>query len=214
MNLTETMKRFENHELTIHVNTDEIVVADFSKPKTDPQAWDLYQKWIIVGSTLIITGDCGAAVYQWERSNDFRIGLGFFKSMGITYFNEKCKADRTGESQRVFDADYATERMFEIVIERALDELIDFEPSEDFNSLSNRAKFDYIKINLEYEPFENIDDYEFNCDNIFEAYDFMQRNQEVFGSDTWENDLEKLSITPYFHLAALKVANEKYPDAF
>lgn len=49
-----------------------------------------------------------------------------------------------------------------------------------------------------------------------EAYDFTMdtRNNFMFGTDGWEIGLRTPTVEPMFHLAALKVAANKYPNAF
>ena len=56
----------------------------------------------------------------------------------------------------------------------------------------------------------------FHFEREADAFDFMNRTENafLFGSDAWEHKLRTKTFTPFFHLAALQVANEKSPGAF
>jgi len=212
MNLTEVKANFENHILTPILETADLKVFQFSEPGTNTHA----QRWIIDRGTLIVQGDNGAAVYNW---NERGVSLEFLAGCNLGYFSEKCLADREGWEQNRFDSDDAEEILKTIAVETLEDEL----DGEDRDALDWESKTLDEKLNhFKDEIINDGDFHEYEFRGLFhfereaDAFDFMNRSENafLFGSDAWEHKLRTKTFTPFFHLAALQVANEKSPGAF
>lgn len=216
MKLTEVKERFKSHVLTPILETEETKIFEFRKPKEEHNSFVHWQRWIIDKGTLIVQGDNGAAVYTWNSKG---ISLEFLASCNLDYFSEKCLADRAGSNQDTFEADEAAEVLKDIATERLASEM-DEEDLKAFDwenkTLDERMEFFKDKI-LNEGDFQ---EYEFDGLFLFEreadAFDFIneKENEFLFGSDPWEYDLRSKTPTPFYHLAALQVANEKHPGAF
>ena len=212
--LEEKIKNFENHVLTtVSDISEEIKVFDF---RTPDKSYMYSQRWMVFKGTIVITGDCYAAVYSWSGP----ISLKFLAGCDIGYFNEKCDADKDGSTQKVYDASQAESIMKEIAFDRIYDnEGFDIEVNEsDWRKLTTDEKAVHcmpIIEDLNEHPFSIVDS-DFDHDRESDAYDFMMDSNNVvlFGTDAWEHELKALTVTPFFHLAALKSAYERYPDAF
>lgn len=215
MNIDNIKNRFKDHVLTEVLNTEKIKVFDF---RNSNGSSNCYQRWIIDRGCLIVRGDNYDAIYWWNNSG---ITLEFLANCDLGYFNSKCRADKDGNNQKVYEPEYAQEYLKEIAVERIYDECSDeIDEAIKWDEISLSEKLDAVKHIICREL--NIDDYEleslFYHENIYDACSFLmdQENEFMFGIDGWEyaNNLEKLTMTPKMHLAALRVAFEKYPDAF
>ena len=109
---------FNNHKVKI-VSSDienHLIVALFrqvnpNKPKQFIS--DGYMKLIITGGTLIVTGDYGDAIYQWNE----RITWKWFADMDIHYFSGKCQASEKGRRYVDWDSEKVFQRMKDILYE-------------------------------------------------------------------------------------------------
>jgi hypothetical protein len=211
--MKEIKDKFKDHVLTEVLNTDNIKIFDFRH--SDCSIW-YYQRWIINHGTLIVLGDCYDSIYKWNDSN---ISLEFLASCDLGYFSSKCKADKDGSNQELFDSSEAEKYLKLIASERILDEYSQFE-DVDLTSLSDEEKFALVSPIIMEEL--DISEYELECllfaENEYDAYEILNdRGYEfMFGIDGWEygRGLMTLTWTPKHHLAALKAAYERYPDAF
>jgi hypothetical protein len=212
MNLEQIKTNFENHILTPVLETDDLKVFSFRKPDTNHHA----QRWIIDRGTLIVQGDNGAAVYSW---NNRGVSLEFLANCNLGYFSEKCLADRQGWEQNEFVSEDAEEILKTIAVETLETEL----EEEDRDALNWETKSLEEKIEFFKDEIINDGDFhEYEFQGLFhfereaDAFDFMNRSENafLFGSDAWEHKLRTKTFTPFFHLAALQVANEKSPGAF
>jgi len=209
MNIEHTKEHFKDHVLTEVFIRENLKVFDFRKPDTGIYA----QRWIIDRGCLIVTGDCYDATYWWNSTG---ISLKFLAGCGLSYFIEKCTADKDGNNQKIYDANEAEKLMQEIATEHLLDcEIIDIEEGR-WEKLDLTQRLELIKqitkkhLNLLEHEWNRF----FYHERHSEAYDFMTANEFLFGQDAREHDIETYTATPYFHLAALRVAYEKYPEAF
>lgn len=210
-------EKFKNHVLTEILNTEKIKVFEF---RNKDGSGNNYQRWIIDRGTLIVTGDNYSSIYKWNDSN---ITLDFLAKCNLGYFNEKCQADKDGEYQKVYDEDYASNQLKEIASERIYDngyeELSHIEDGE-WNKLTSEEKFELVspiicnELDIEEYELESL----FYFENIYEVSNFLnsKENEFMFGINGWDYcmDIERLTMIPQIHLTALRVANEKYPNAF
>lgn len=210
MEIDKLKVRYKDHELTCILNTDDARIFEFKKPGTINN----YQKWIITGATLIVLGDNYDAIYKWGS----RISLPFLANCNLGYFNEKCAADYEGHKQEEFCSDYTKERIINIIVDHLYDcDKIDVDETK-WKSLTDIEKLEHCKslimdqLDLDDYDFENL----FYFENIYEVSDFLNDsiNEFMIGSDGWEftSRMMKLTIIPQLHLAALRVAHEKYPE--
>lgn len=205
--------RFENHELTEVHNADGFKVFSFRNKNGDGF---FYQRWIIDRGTLIVQGDCYDAIYKWNESN---ITLEFLATCDIWYFNEKCRADKDGQAQKKFDASSAEDYLKVIATDRILENSDEFEDI-DWKAMSSKERFDLVRpiivrtLDIDDDDVDGL----FCCENASEGYEILNKKEHrfMFGIDGWEyaQNLEVLTITPRMHLAALRVAYKKYPNAF
>ena len=210
-------KRFENHVLTCVIDTEHLKVFDFRN--ASGRGID-YQRWIIDRGTLIVTRDNYDAIYSW---NDTWVSLQFLATCNLGYFSEKCKADKDGSGQKVFEAEYAQKYLQEIAIdnffEDAEEELVD-EHTDKWKDYSLEKKIEILGEAIMEELGEEVKTFSelFYYENVYEAANcLMEKEYEfLFGIDGWEyaNGLECLTVVPQLHLAALRVAHEKYPNAW
>lgn len=211
--MKEIKDKFKDHILTEVLNTDKVKIFDFRK--SDGSIW-YYQRWIINHGTLIVLGDCYDSIYKW---NDSSISLKFLANCDLGYFSSKCKADKDGSNQVVFDSSEAEKYLKSIASERILDEYKQFEDI-DLTSLSDDEKFALVSpiIMDELDISEWELDSLFCADNEYDAYEILnnKENEFMFGGDGWEygRGLMTLTWTPKHHLAALRAAYDRYPDAF
>jgi len=142
--------------------------------------------------------------------------LGRIENCNLSYFSEKCLADKDGKSQNKYDSGKASDLLKEIVCERMYDIYGNEEEFGDFENIGIDEKLDIISNILEQEGIINSWDFEDLFDNEFEhdVYDTMGEHPEIFGEDSWEYNFRVKTYTPYFHLGALKMCQEKYPNAF
>ena len=181
-----------------------------------------YQRWIIDKGTLIVTGDNYASVYRWNNSG---VSLKFLAECNLDYFNEKCLADKDGSNQTLFDSSDTELYLKQIAVEHLSmsayesgSKLISADP-EKFDELSLDKKFDLLKpyINSIRDDIYDLDSF-FSYENVYEAAAALHdpENECFFGSDGWEygSGLESYTIVPKLHLAALRSAYSRYPDAF
>jgi hypothetical protein len=171
MNDVDQLKeRFKDHVLKEVLNTDKIKVFDFRK--SDGSTW-CYQRWIIDLGTLIVQGDNYEAIYRWNPTN---VTLKFLANCGLGYFSEKCRADKDGDRQEVFDDNYAADFLKSIAVENIYQNGdIDIEPDE-WERLSNEKKLEVVKpfimdrLDLDY-------DFEFRsllyAENPYEAMEIL-----------------------------------------
>ena len=212
--LNDLQDKFKNHILTEVLNTPDIKVFDFKKPDNN----NLYQRWIIDRGTLIVQYDCWDAIYRWNNSN---ISLQFLAKCDLGYFSSKCVADKDGSKQTVFDSEYASNYLKEIAADRIYEkyytELVEI---KDWDKLDVAKKIEHVKpIILLYL---DIDEYEYDSlfyfENAYETYHFLNNSEYeiLFGIDGWEyaSNIEPKTIVPKFHIAALREAYNRYPDAF
>jgi hypothetical protein len=211
MDIERVKEKFKDHVLTNVVDTEKLKVFDFQNPGDRTY----YQRWIINGGCLIVLGDCYDAVYWW---NDNWVSLKFLAGCGLDYFSEKCRADKDGSNQTVYEADHASDHMKDIAADLVYESFYNEIGEHDWKNMTLGERIEVVKPIIIREL--DISDYDF--DSLFyheresEAYDFMmsRENEFMFGGDAWEYDLKVPTATPYFHLAALRSAYEKYPDAF
>lgn len=206
-------ERFKDHVLTQVVDTPKVKVFDF---RSEDGSVYLYQRWIIDRGTLIVQGDCYDSIYKWNESS---ITLKFLASCNLGYFSEKCRADKDGQFQKVFESEDAELYLKTIASERILQENEEFD-DVDWEKLDAEQRFELVvpvirrELDIEEYEVENL----FRCDNPYDGYAILNKREHefMFGSDGWEygRGLEQLSMTPKMHLAALRVAYEKYPTAF
>jgi|ERR1035437_4921885 hypothetical protein len=210
-------ERFKSHILTEILNTENIKVFTFRKEDTV----NLSQRWIIDRGTLIVQGDCYDSIYRW---NDSSITLKFLATCDLGYFSSKCIADQGGSNQTEFDSEYASNYLKEIAADHIYEEFgsekEEIEEIENWGKLDLKEKITIVKPIILREL--NIDDYDFEClfcfENVYEAAEFLHNSEYevLFGIDGWEycRNLEVKTTVPRFHLAALKEAYSRYPDAF
>ncbi len=67
------------------------------------------------GSVLMVFGDLGEAIYQWNGDIDLR----WISNCGLSYFAEKCQASEEGRDYKVWSADQARKRLDEIAAQEA-----------------------------------------------------------------------------------------------
>ena len=210
MNLEETIKRFDKHELKEILNTEDLKVFTFREPGTN----NLFQKWIIDYNSLIVKGDCFDAIYSWGG----KISLDFLANCSLDYFSSKCLADRHGYEQSEFDHNGYEQKMKSIAIEHISSEFNLPEEHLGFDELSDDIKFEKCKQVYLSNSSEMYSEWEF--DDLFQhdtensVHEAMSQHPGIFGEDTWEYNFIAKTITPYFHLAALKSAHNKYGDVF
>lgn len=206
-------EKFKNHELTKVLSTDNLKVFEFRNKNGE---YLFYQRWIIDRGTLIVQGDCFDAIYRWNEGN---VTLPFLATCGIGYFSEKCRADKDGQMQKTFNSSRAENYIKQIATERILENSNEFDDVE-WEKLDSEKRFELVvpiimrELGIEECEVESV----FACENVFEGYEILNKKEHwfMFGSDGWEygSGLETLTMTPKFHLAALKVAYDKYQDAF
>lgn len=213
-------EKFQDHVLTEIVNTDNIKVFDFKKPGTNTYS----QQWIISGGRLIVTGDCYDSIYKWSSPID----LNFLSGCNLSYFSEKCTADKDGRNQTHYDDDHASLYMKRLACDNMFDKIDEYMTTDaheekfdlddkKWNEFSIDDKFEMVREFME----EEVDDYTdvdsmFFRENAIDAVEFMTNNEFMFGEEAWEHETNLLThtITPFHHLAALRVANKKYPNSF
>jgi len=203
--------KYKDHVLVEILNTEKTKIFEFK----NENSYTHYQRWIIDKGTLIILGDNYDSIYRW---NDSSLSLKFLANCDLYYFSSKCVADKDGSNQKTYDSVKAEEALKKIAIDRIYDNEID--EIENWETLSFKNQFEivqpYILKNLDIEEYEL--EKVFYTENVYDAVEILMKkeNEFMFGIDGWEysNDLETLTFTPKFHLAALKVAYEKYPNAF
>ena len=209
-------KKFKDHILTNVIDLPNFKVFDF---RNESGTSNNYQRWIIDKGTLIITKDNYNSIYSW---NDRWVSLEFLATCGLDYFNSKCLADKDGSNQKVFESEESQKYLQELALDRF------FQNNEEYwdeheKKWSNYTFNEKIEI-LGDVIIEQLDDKPncftdlFYAENVYEAYEYLS-NQDyefLFGIDGWEygRNLEVLTAIPKIHLAALRVANEKYPNAW
>lgn len=67
------------------------------------------------GSVLMVFGDLGDAIYQWNGDIDLR----WISTCDLSYFAGKCQASEEGRGYKVWSADRARERLDEIAAQEA-----------------------------------------------------------------------------------------------
>lgn len=215
-------EKFQDHVLTEIINTDNIKVFDFKRPESITYS----QRWVISGDRLIVTGDCYDSIYRWSGNNN--LTLDFLSSCDLSYFNSKCTADKDGYDQKHYDDDHASLYMKRLASDNIFNNIENYiktdEQDEKFNMDINQwdqfnvgEKFEMIRefIEEESDSYLNADSM-FIRENEVDAIEFMSENEFMFGEEAWEHEQHLLSYTPtpFHHLAALRVANTKYPNFF
>lgn len=212
MDLDRAKKHFTEHVLTKVVDAEGIKVFRFAKPDTGIYS----QQWIIQGGKLIVTGDCYAAIYQWSGA----VNIPFLANCGIGYFSEKCCADKDGQFQRKFDSSECVDKLKGIAFDRIYeDEGLFAEEFEGWAEMNLAQKEEICKPIIMREcGFDFNHEYEgvFEHETIQEAHEVISKSEYrfMFGTDTCEYELKSRTATPYFHLAALQVAHEMFPDIY
>lgn len=219
-------ERFKDHILKEVEVGEHIKVYDFKMK----DSINLSQRWIITGSTLIILGDCYEAIYSWSG----RISLKFLADCNLEYFSSKCQASYEGHKQEEMRDDIET-HLFDLAYEHITGletfevfcineteyiredekEYIDY-----FQTLPeserHRLVMDFISDRLDLYVYEK--DYLFPSGNGHEIYEFLTRTEHefMFGCDAWElmEGCMAKTMTPKWHLAALRTAYDKYGDTY
>jgi hypothetical protein len=208
-------ERFKNHVLTEVLNTNNIKVFDFRK--NDGSTW-CYQRWIIDRGTLIVQGDNYDAIYRWNSTN---VTLKFLAECNLGYFSEKCRADKDGDPQEVFDDKYASDFLKSIAADNIFHEENTEISEDEWAEMSTDKKIEKVKPFI-MEQLQLDFDFEFDdlfyAENHYDAYEILikEENEFMFGTDAWElgSSLLIKTMTPKMHLAALRAAYDKYPNAF
>ena len=215
-------EKFQDHVLTEIVNTDDVKVFDFKKPGTGTYS----QRWVISGGRLIVTGDCYDSIYKWSSS----LTLDFLANCNLSYFSGKCTSDKDGYEQKHFDDDHATLYMKRLASDNIFNNIENYITTDeheekfdisdgDWNNFNISDKFEMIKefISDEVDSYNDVNSI-FNRENSIDAVEFMTNDDHefMFGQEAWEHESHLLShtVTPFHHLAALRVANKKYPNSF
>jgi hypothetical protein len=214
MKLEEYKNLFKDHVITEVLNTDNIKVFDFRR---SDGSVNLYQRWIIDRGALIVQGDCYSSIYRWNSTG---ISLEFLAKCNLDYFNEKCLADKDGQGQRVFDESKAKEYLKRIASDNILENCDDEFEGIKWEDMDYDKRFELvtpiIAMELDIDEYE-VDSY-FYSENPYDCYSILSSkdNEFMFGSNGWEygSGIEQLTRVPKWHLAALKVAYEKFGDIF
>lgn len=201
MNIEEIMEKFSDHELELFQSDSSLIHYRFAKPGTGIYS----QEWIITKSGLIVTGDCYSSIYQgWSHPT-----LKFLAGCHVEYFSSKCVADKDGQMQKVFDKEGIKERLIRYIVEHVgEDHLLESEYEDP--GLTNEDKCRMIVQRVKSD--DMFDDYdlglfmEMHFEHGHDLMDWMGEHLDVFGVDFWEFNCEVLTPTPYYHLAALKMA--------
>lgn len=216
MEVDKIKEFFKDHVLTEVLNTPDLKVFDFKVENTN----HLWQRWIIDKGTLIVQYDCWDAIYRWNNTG---LSLKFLAGCNIGYFSEKCVADKDGITQTEYDAEYAEELMKGIACDNifhsnpeALEDITD----KQWDTLEVDDKLKVV-IPIILEESDDVDKWDLENGYFYHQFEsdamtfMMESNNEfLFGCDAWEYDLTKLTKTPFFHLGALRMAQEKYPNTF
>src|SRR5437879_2398129 len=99
---------FETHEVEEIISDEKThhFVVRFRKRSLDNPTYfdtDGSMKLIIDNGTLIVIGDYGDAVYQWNE----RLTWKWLANMDINYFKGKCQASENGRNYVEWDSDRA-----------------------------------------------------------------------------------------------------------
>lgn len=191
--LDRIQKDFENHVLTVEIETDNLKVYWFKRP----DSFDLAQRWVFMGNKLVVVGDCYDSIYS---GGPFR-SIEEAARCNLSYFSEKCSADRDGHYQSKFDSEAATESIHEAIVCQFEDEDI-FEEGDELET-----KLSAIETYID----ETTDEYHTEIPRYFEdEYEtviWLRNNPHFVGCDWWDGlSLNKKNRHPYWHLAAIKEA--------
>lgn len=215
MNLEGVKAKFLGHDITQVEKGRLYSVYKFAAPNTGNYS----QQWIVGDGYLMVTGDCYAAMYNFRQHP---LTLEFLASLDIDYFVSKCVADKDGSSQSSFDAQKATDRLLEIAIENWYsDYLEDRFGRKEWDAMSVQERWDagfaeYVEdggdetLNMESDCF--CPEGENHCWHLLLN---EGENKLIFGEvDYTELDVTSFTFVPQMHLAALKVAFEKFGKVF
>lgn len=211
--LTNFKEKFKDHELTINLDNGDHKILLFKNPNKS----SYWIKFIITGNTLVVLGDCESAVYTWSSS----ISLEFLANLNLYYFSSKCEASPEGRRQEEF-----TSKPNEILQKMVVDHILDDMDSESFDVISTIPDLDkrfvecikYQLANVECE-FDDVDSVKslLSISSEHCIHDIINNSSDLepfLGMDFWERfpNFQEKTSTPKFHLAALKMLHEKYPN--
>lgn len=191
--LEEVKTYFKNHIFKTVLENEQVKIYEFNNPKNG----NLSQTWILRNNVLIVHGDAYDSIYVGGSFDS----LESIAECNVGYFSSKCKSDKDGLDQSVFDSDECTENIHELIFNYFEDNV---ELSKEMTLEEKLTKIeDYIekKQNV-HRP--SIPRY---FDDEYEAVIWIRENNELVGQDWWDGfKMKKKNMNPFFHLAAIKVA--------
>lgn len=182
-NERQIRESYKNHKAKLHKDTENITRIIWKRPGTN----NCYVEYIIIGGTLFVHGDYGAAVYHWHGG----VGLASFAKMNLGYFSEKCEASPGGRNFKSYDPDQAQIEFDKIINDKDFAD----EYGEDVDMEALRQENPLF-------------------DDKHEWHEWLRNDAEkYFGQDWWESDVVRVGENiDYFcqaHLVGLKMAYEQ-----
>lgn len=204
------LDKFKDHELTKLLDCNGYKIFEFKKPGSIMYS----QRWIISGGLLVVTGDCYDSIYRFGGN----LTLDFLSECDLKYFSGKCTADKDGKNQMSFCNIYAMEKLKELAYDGIYHNCDDVNADEDVDSPSNRTIISKViaeTLDIDEDEIYSL----FYVETLDECYDILtdKKYEFMFGEDAYDVSMDffmEMSFTPVHHLAALTVANQKYPGAF
>lgn len=199
MNITDPYVRdfdkiFAKHEATLCKATvglakpQEVTTLDWRQPDNCIYAI----RYVLIGGTLMVYGDCFEAIYQWGGKIDF----GFISRCDFGYFAEKCRASPSGRGFPAWDSDLAEET----IVEYCHDMLVAH--TEDGQGTKQYLEFiEKLNDSLVWDHIDSSDAWTVWCHS--DAYD-------VLGDDWYEGSIAEpgkmTDVMCLYHLEGVKHA--------
>lgn len=147
---------FIGHVATVEADNGDSMIVKWAKPG-DSHALCIF---IIRKGALYVSGDLGAAVYEWSG----RVSLAWIANTSLDYFEGKCQASETGRDFKQWSKEKAQRRALDLM----------------------KTQRDYEGD--EYAPGVDEDEVRGACESNDDWSRFLSDNGDAaFGCDYWEN---------------------------
>jgi hypothetical protein len=159
---------FSHHIATLRCEGDTTVLL-WRNPKSRLY---LIEYRLLPQGVLVVTGDCGAAIYTWYRALTFAAIATFH----LNYFAEKCEASEAGLNYREWDAQQAQGNLLAEITANLSDTT---EQAKEEWRISPDARM--VRCLLREQRFAECDSHEALCEWLQ-----TEEAEELLGEDAWE----------------------------
>ena len=188
---------FKNHKINVK-EIENIKIIDFKTPGTN----EYYIRYIFDNDKIIVTGDLGSAIYEWNGC----ITLKKISIMGPHNFNQKCSCSSEGKQEWCGD-----------IAEKGLTEHWESNFKEEYERLlleaDNEIDYDYTRLDELEEIKDCLDDLIENSEDYIEYSSIARKYYIDYESDGWIHELgNRIPIRHKLHLFGLKVIGRELEE--